>query len=1108
MVATPSSPPDFRLYQSNSLEVLAGLLAEALRHPASGQALLVPDTILIPQAAMRRWLQACLAQAHGIAANLEFLTPGEFVRRALDANVPGAGEELDAEALRWRLYAVLVDPDALRDPALATLRGYLADGDPLKPWSLAGELAASFEKYQAWRRDWLLGWERGEDPRDAQAALWRKVAKGRAHRARRIDEYLRAHGGPGDGHEAGLPSALPSRLFAFATLNVSPDVLRVIATQARVGTLHFYLPTPAKQNWGDLRTRAEQLRADDAEAFAAPDNPLLEAWGAAGRDFMAVLGAHEVVHPTGEVDAFDDPEERAGDTPADDTLLQRLQRDLLHRRAPVAWRGVVDRKDRSLQVHACHTRLREVQVLHDQLRGLLEDDRFDPPLQPREIAVLAPDIDPYVPHIEAVFGGRAGRPDFIPHALADASTLAGDPLAEAFLRLLGLPLSRFGLGETLDLLACAPIAEAAGLDAPALERLHDWLHAAGARWGLDASHRARHGAPADEAFTWRFALDRLLLGHASGDEALMSLEDGRVLAPWPELEGGHVEALGSLVRLVQVLERHARLLAEPASPAQWRERLFALLDVLLPDTPEDPAAARTLARLRELLGAFAESAAQAGVDARVPPEVVRSHFASLLAESDTRAPLLTGGVSFGRMVPMRLLPFRVICVLGLNDGDYPRRDPATGLNRLAADLGTSRRRPGDRSLREDDRFLFLQLFAAAAEVFYASYLGADARDGSVREPSVLVAELLDAAAALHADPVVARKALVVRQPLQPFAPGAFGGADEPRRFSYQGEWHPAAGRREGPRTMLSRWVDTPLPAVSGTDVLTIAELQRFLLDPVGSFLQHRLGMRLPDAPEWADDVEPLLVPGGGLDRHRVQQAALEAAKAGETGMLEATLRAQGSLASGPLAAAQLAGMVDDAQVYAGLFERWRAGRAESTLAIDFELDGVRIQGRLPGVFDGALARIRVGEPSGPSMIRDGLHWVLANAADASCTLAQFHDAGAGPAVHERAALSTGQARAALSGLLRLRARGLAEPLPWGPYTGWAFHDAPNPDRARDAAWKRWRGDPAQGRWGEGQAFAFRLALRGRDPFDDGDLFASFVETNESILKPVLQGEPA
>src|SRR5690606_13212401 len=190
--------------------------------------------------------------------------------------------------------------------------------------------------------------------------------------------------------------------------------------------------------------------------------------------------SYEVVHPSGEIAAYADPEAA---TEKPDTLLRRMQADLFHRRpAPSApLRDEVDADDPSLQFHACHTRLRELQVLHDRLRALLEDERFDPPLQPREIAVLAPDIDPYVPYLEAVFGGR-GRGDAIPWTMADASPLAGEPLAAAFLRLLDLPVSRFGLEEILDLLASPPLAEAAGLDVAAFERLHAWLHAAGARW--------------------------------------------------------------------------------------------------------------------------------------------------------------------------------------------------------------------------------------------------------------------------------------------------------------------------------------------------------------------------------------------------------------------------------------------------------------------------------------------------------------------------------------------------------------------------------------------------------------------------------------------------
>ncbi|MEG2981688.1 MAG: exodeoxyribonuclease V subunit gamma, partial [Stenotrophomonas sp.] len=181
---------DFRLYHSNALDVLAGLLAEELRQDVPGQPLLAPDTVLIPQVAMRRWLQATLARRHGIAANLEFLTPGEFVARSLDANLGASNDDLDLDSLHWRLHAALSNPAIRAKPAMAQLSAYLADSDPLKAWALAGELANVFNKYQAWRRDWLLRWEDGAEPDDPQAILWRHIAGGQNYRARRINDYL------------------------------------------------------------------------------------------------------------------------------------------------------------------------------------------------------------------------------------------------------------------------------------------------------------------------------------------------------------------------------------------------------------------------------------------------------------------------------------------------------------------------------------------------------------------------------------------------------------------------------------------------------------------------------------------------------------------------------------------------------------------------------------------------------------------------------------------------------------------------------------------------------------------------------------------------------
>ncbi|PNS08792.1 exodeoxyribonuclease V subunit gamma [Solilutibacter silvestris] len=1101
--------PDFRLYQSNALDVLAGLLADRLRTPAAGQSLLTPDIILIPQAAMRRWLQATLAQRHGISANLEFLTPGEFVARALDANLGKSADDLDAATLHWRLYAALGDPALLAQPAMAQLSTYLADGDAVKRWALAGELANVFEKYQAWRRDWLLRWEDGADPADPQALLWRAVAAGRSHRARRIQDYL-ARYTAGDA----LPAGLPSRLFVFATLNVSPDVLRVIATQARVGTLHFYLPTPSAEYWGDLQSLGARLHAGEAPFADGDENPLLRDWGAAGRDFMALLGSGEVVHPSAEFFAHADPALGGGELRG--SLLRRMQGDLFHRRAAtVDDDGVrIAGDDPSLQFHACHTRLRELQVLHDRLRALLEDKRFDPPLQPREIAVLAPDIDPYVPHLDAVFGSH-GAGDPIPYTVADASPLVEEPLAEVFLRLLALPVSRFGLEETLDLLASAPLAEASGLDADDFERLHAWLQDAGVRWGIDAAHRTHHGAPNDDAYTWQFALDRLLLGHASDSEDFITGESSTGessagVAPWTNLEGSALAALDAVLRLLRVLARHQRLFGEAMSPAQWRERLLALLDALLPRSPATVQGQRALDRLRTTINAFAEDAERAGFTAPIAGEVVRAHFTAELSAADTRAPLLTGGVSFARMVPMRLLPFRVICLLGMNDGDFPRRDPAAGLNRLTAELGSGKRRRGDRSTRDDDRFLFLQLFAAAQDVFYLSWLGADPRDGSVREPSVLVTELLAAASAYHARPQQAAKQLVLRHSLQPFSPAAFG-ADDPRFFSYRGGWRPAATSLSGPRTRVAPWMDAAAafaPPPEDRTELSLGALRGFLLDPTGTFLRQRLHLRLPEIEAAGEDVEPLQAPGRGLQRSRLQRAVFDGLVGGATpSALQGSLRARGLLPSGAPGRHVLDELVAEIDPYARAFGHWRGTAVASTLSLETEIDGVRLHGRITDAWPQGLMRLRFGEMNGPAAIRHGLDWLLAEAAGVELPFDElFDDGDDGIGPHTRPSIGREAARDALRALLVLRDDGLRQPLPFAPYSAWELFKLATAGKVAQGVKKaaeKWHGS-ARG-WAEGDDAALRLALRGRGPFADADSLRDFAAVSGKIFGAVTRG---
>jgi exodeoxyribonuclease V gamma subunit len=1115
--------PDFRLYHSNALDVLAGLLAaEVARLPADGDWLRA-DVVLVPQFSMRRWLQQALAERSGICANLRFLTPGEFVDEVLDANLgpaPG-GDRLAPEVLRWHLLR------ELRERPPAPLADFLRDAasDPRKPWSLAGALAGTYEKYQAWRRDWLLRWERGAEAGDWQATLWRRIARGRQHRARRLDEYLRRFG------DGAAPAGLPPRLFVFACQNVSPDVLQLIVSQAHAGTQHFYLHTPARAYWGDLhwddlhRWALGYRPAEDDAFLGERPSPLLAAWGRAGRDFVASVGSGEAVAASFETAPFVEPPRSR--------LLGRMQADVLDNTAfdrdgDPAWpRAQVDRSDASLQFHACHTRLREVQVLHDQLRALLEADppQGEAALQPRDIAVLAPDIDAYAPHIEAVFGGALGSARELPYTIADASPLAATPLAGAFLRLLELPLRPATLADVLDLLAVPALAARFGIDDQDRGALAGWLEAAGARWGLDAADRARHGANAGGAYTFEFALDRLLLGYASG-----AGDDIGTVAPWPEIEGGAADTLDALLQLFGLLREAGTALTGPLTPAQWRQALDDLLERAFA-AERDSADAVALKRLREAVAAFADGARQAGFEGTVEHAVVLEYLRAELGEADARAPFLSGGICFGRMVPMRLIPFRVICLLGLDEQAFPGRDTGDPLNRIAQALDTRERRPGDPSRRDADRYLFLQLFASAGRVLYLSWCGMDPRDNSRREPSAVVSELLEAAAHYHAgEPEAVREALVVRHALQPFAPAAFGAPHEgerspdgpgvePRRFSFDARWHPAAAGAPGtapPPVFAPPALQLPARARADgeTNVVRIEQLRRALLRPHAVYLQDGLGLRLPEEEPLLPEHEPLGAPdalGQYKLRHAAFEAWLRARRPPDAGQLHARLLARALVAPGADGRATVAATLDEVAPFAELALAEGFGGEAARHPFALECGARELHGVLDGAYGPRLLRavLRPAGLHGGHAVRHGLDRLCASLLGMTVYELALPPKEPSPELVPLPPLPRPEAATLLASLLHVREAALRAPLLFLPKSAYDYvrtladKDATAALKAARDCWagSDWQPDRAEA------SPATLVALRGRDPFLDDDAASQqrFVATATALLA-ALAGE--
>ncbi|RAP56255.1 exodeoxyribonuclease V subunit gamma [Oleiagrimonas sp. MCCC 1A03011] len=1084
----------FHLHYDTHLDALADTLADLLarRDPAH---LLQPQTVLVPQPGLRRWLVQRLAERYGIAANLEFIAPAQLVWRLLraeHAELPSVSG-FDREVLRWRILAHLRDP-----AAPAAVRAWLGeDADDLRSFELSGHLAQLYERYQGYRRELLEGWARGEDADDPQAELWRQLTRGDAtSRSHLLGQFLRRHAEA----DAPRPAQLPSSVFAFGIINVSPDVLRVLGVLGRHCALHFFLPTPCREYWGDLPNRREcETRLEAGESlFDDPPNRLLVSLGGVGRDFVAQLFSYEHVQP--DVETFPEDED-----PPRDTLLQRVQADVITLSAPDPdmRRDVHDPADRSLQVHVCHSPLREVQVLHDQLLDRLKQD---PELQPRDIAVMVPDLARYAPCIEAVFGALGvDDPRRIPWTVADRPLAETHALAALFLRLLDLPASRLTASEVLEVLAVPAVLRGFGLDEDVLETVRAWVRDAGVRWGEDAEDRLAHGLPAFEEYSWRFGRRRLLLGYMSGEATSGALLHG--IAPLTDIEGADTAALGALFSVQRILRtlRHAQ--RRPQPPGAWQTLINEALDRLVPQ-PEGRDEERALEAARAALRALAEHSAEAAFDQPLDWRTVRAFAQEQLREQAPQQRFLAGGVSVCGLVPLRNVPFKLICVLGMDADAFPRRDPADALNRMLV----GRRMPGDRSVREDDRYLFLQTLMAAERQLYLSYTGIDLRKGTAIEPSVVLSELLDhVCEGYFRDPAAARKQLVTQHPMQAFSSRLFVPDDVPMHdanvFTYRDEWLEAA--RPAPRRVEPVvFADDAWSAENETEAVELAALRQFFRNPAAAFLRIEAGITLSAPDEEVDEREPLTLEP--LQRHRLDTvlAANVDDTAGQT--LEA-LRAQALLP--PLAWGETA-LRDTLQSLGPGLRQWQAWRQAHPPQAPhrFRLDlgeGRVLTGVLEELHEGGY-----GAWVGASHSAGGwMHWWLGALAAraleiAPDCLAWGRDSGkASWRLPWRPAMPTAaEACAHLRVLLDVHREGRREalPLPLRTAFAWAEKRAAGEDEA--AACKA-----AQGSWAGGyNTYAeagdawFALAFRGRELFDGAALQGRFEALAAHVHLPLCQ----
>lgn len=1065
------------IHFGNRIETLADALAGELRRAPSTDPL-APETVVIGHAGMDEWLKRVLAERLGIAANLEFRQPAAFVWRMLRARDPDlpTTSPLDRGPLVWRLYAALDAPD--QAPEVAR---YLEHGDERSRFELAEALAAVFEQYQIYRWEWILDWEAGRSAvkGDAwQAALWRQVAGAATPNPARLFRDFTAH--------ATTPAseALPARVSVFGVSALPEVYLQLLAALAQTREVHLYVPNPSRAYWGDVESEARlkrwALSRPERAEYATSGQPLLAALGVQSRDFIESLHGLE-----GEVVT-----EEHFERPAGGRLLARLQTDILELAEPEPKQPT---NDDSLLVHVCHSRRREVEVLHDALLAAFE---ADPDLGPEDILVMAPDMDDYADHIHAVFG-TAPEERHIPWSLAERSARAEHPLAEALLTLLNLPDSRLKTSEVLGLLDLPAVARHYELDGNGLEAVHRWAGEAGIRWAWDGEHRRQFDLPAEDAFSWHFGLERLLAGYAlePDDDALW-----QGIAPWGDFEGHAARALGPLCAFAQQLERWRADLAEPRPLAEWVTTIHALLNLFEADTQDEDAALSMLRKATNELGAQADLA---NFEGDVPPAVVRAALATRLAVPSHPRPFLSGRVTFCALAPMRSIPAKFVWLLGMSESDFPRRGRAQGFDLIAAHP-----RRGDRARHSEDRALFLEALLAARGSFHVSYIGRSERDNGELPASVVVNLLLDVAERMGAPP----ERIVLKHPLQPFS--ASYRAEPASRYeaSYAIEWL-GSPRPDAAPDVFAQALPSGEDGETDKTIIELHDLIHGLANPSRRYLDV-LGIAPPRREDTAPDDEPFIL--DGLAEWRVKNELLERwLEAGGGFDPDACLpefAARGWLPPGEVGRLGFRDCVAKAQTVADAVSKLTGRQAAASRDIELALGPALGHGRLVGRIDGLYPTAGlVGARAGSLRAADRLAlWIKHLALNAGGEAVKSHfftlDKDALETLHLEPPTDAAER---LRGLCELYVRSEYEPLPFLPDLSFRFckkdkkGNLPDPDKALAgvrAMWNRWESGGSHGH------------VRGAEDYDfvcrgQGELFgAEFARLALNVFKPIGQAE--
>jgi exodeoxyribonuclease V gamma subunit len=968
------------------------------------------------------------------------------------------------------------------------LKAYLAkDATHLKRLQLSNKLADIYDQYQVFRPEMIFRWEqgekgaKGEHPEDKwQARLWRQLVKDQknCHRARLQRDLIKKLK-----TDPSQFKNLPERIFIFGISYLPLFHMEAFVALSQLVEMNLFLLNPCREYWSDIVSEKQMQRirrryptsADTAtDLHLEEGNRLLASMGTHGKDFFTVISG------------FDFKMHEDYQDPGCANLLACIQSDILNLRdRKVTADHAKDQSQHSIQIHCCHSPMREIEVLHDNLLAMFDEN---PHLMPKDIVVMTPDIEVYAPFIQAVFEAQTDERLRIPFSIADQNARSQSRLIDGFFSLLDLKGSRVSAARVMRLLESPGVKERFKLDITDIEVVERWIRDTRIRWGIDDSSRQKLGLPAVSENTWQAGIGRLLLGYAMPGKNQRMFEG---ILPYDNVEGNEIHSFGKFLNFIDCVFRYAGELKRPKQLKQWCTVLKHLLDdFFLPDEDTE----REIRSLRNILDDLSRRQTEIGFDEQLEFEPVRFYLGQRLDKMSFGSGFMTGGVTFCAMLPMRSIPFKVVCLVGMNSDRFPR-----DFQPLTFDLIAKHPQPSDRSRRNDDKYLFLESIISARKKLYISYVGQNIQDNSRIPPSVLVSELLDAIEKgfdLPGQDIL--KQVVTFHRLQAFSTQYF--KNDAKLFSYSEENRDAAAcmsKPEKPTPLITRILPLTPMEKEVLHQLDLETLCHFFSNPARFLLQQRLEIYLEKTTPLTDKREDFEL--NFLNKYLVEQNMLHSKLKGrDLNDYRPIQLAMGQLPHAKVGTFYYNEMSIDVEHFVSKIEPFTDRKIADPIEARIEINGFRLQVRLPEIYERGLIQVRYAKQRAQDILKSWIYHL------AFCEVLPQKQTPTSVLICKDIAWQFNPVnlhRKFLADLLEVFKHGLEKPLHFFPNSSLEYVQqeqlkGKSKTTALKMARRKWSStDFARG---ESDDPYYDICFKIYDPFD-----ASFQEIAKTIFKPLL-----